>query len=503
VSDFPALLAVAIGPVDALIVVAYITAAAALGIALGRGQKDNRDFFLADHRLPTWALLLSIIATETSTVTFLSVPGLSFSTDKNLTFLQVALGYIVGRLAIVVWLLPGYFRGEMLTAYQVLERRYGIATRRLASLVFLVMRNLADGLRLLLAAMVLNTAFELDYLTCVVLISAATAIYSCAGGVRSVVWNDCLQFGVYMLGAVAVCVSLFLAVPGGWQELSQFGSSTGRWQFFDFDPSLTKTHVTFWSGLIGGAFLALATHGADHMMVQRYLCARNQASASWALALSGFIVFFQFAFFLFIGVALAWFFSNNPPTAPIAKGDQALVTYVVNHTGTGLRGLVLAAVFSASMSSSLNSVTSSLMNDLLAGPVSRMTDRQSLRLARILTLVFAVVQGAVAIAAYAFDMTSAIINAVLSIAGFSTGLILGLYFLSLIAPKTSEKVALVAFSAGTIVTCCAAFGTQLGLFEKPLHWLWYSLIASGTIVLVGLALSMLLDRAVQKEHAST
>src|SRR5688572_21489661 len=279
VSVIPALLAVAIGPVDALIVIAYVTAAALLGIALGRGQKDNREFFLADHRLPTWALLLSIVATETSTVTFLSVPGLTFVESGNFTFLQVAFGYIVGRLAIVAWLLPGYFRGEMLTAYQVLEQRYGVATRRLASLVFLVMRNLADGLRLLLAAMVLNTAFGLDYLTCVLVISAATAIYSCSGGVRSVVWNDCLQFGVYMLGAAAVCYVLFSHVPGGWQELAQFGSSTGRWRLFDFAPSLTS--ITFWSGLVGGAFLTLATHGADHMMVQRYLCARNRSSASW------------------------------------------------------------------------------------------------------------------------------------------------------------------------------------------------------------------------------
>jgi Na+/pantothenate symporter len=221
------------------------------------------------------------------------------------------------------------------------------------------------------------------------------------------------------------------------------------------------------------------------------------------LALSGVVVFLQFAFFLFIGVQLAWFFSNYPPPTPIDKGDQALVTYVVNHTGTGLRGLVLAAVFSASMSSSLNSVTSSLMNDWLSGRVAKMSDRQSLRLARFLTLVFAVIQAAVAIAAYAFDATNAIINSVLSIAGFSTGLILGLYFLGLIAPKTSERVALAAFSVGTIVTFGAAFGTQLGLFEKPLHWLWYSLVASGTIVLVGLALGAILGRAVHSESAST
>jgi SSS family transporter len=476
-----------VGPLDLFIVLAYVATAAIIGIVLGRGQSDNRDFFLADHRLPTGALLLSIVATETSTVTFLSVPGLSFVEGGNFTFLQVAFGYILGRLAIVAWLLPGYFRGEMLTAYQVLGQRYGTTTRRLASLVFLVMRNLADGLRLLLAAMVLHTAFGLDYLSSVLVITAATAIYSCCGGVRSVVWNDCLQFGVYMLGALAVCYTLISRAAGGWQEIVEYGAATNRWQLWDFDPAFTKTTITFWSGLIGGAFLALATHGADHMMVQRYLCARNRQSASRALALSGVVVLLQFAFFLFLGVALAWFFSQNPPPSPIEKADQALVTFVVNHTSPGLRGLVLAAVFSASMSSSLNSVTSSLMNDWFERRLSTMSDRQSLSIARKLTVVFAVIQAGVAIAAYELEATASTINAVLGIAGFSTGLILGLYFLALVAPRISEKIALVAFAAGTIVTCWTAFGTSI-------HWLWYTLVGSSTIVVVGLILNMILDR---------
>jgi Na+/proline symporter len=334
-------------------------------------------------------------------------------------------------------------------------------------------------LRLLLAAMVLHTAFGLDYLSSVLIISAATAVYSCCGGVRSVVWNDCLQFGVYMLGALAVCYMLLSHVPNSWHEIVEFGAATHRWRLFDFDPSLNKATVTFWSGLIGGAFLALATHGADHMMVQRYLCARSQKSAGTALALSGLIVLLQFAFFLFLGVALAWFFSRNPPPTPIEKGDQALVSYVVNYTSTGLRGLVLAAVFSASMSSSLNSVTSSLMNDWFERRLATMSDRQSLSMARILTIVFAVIQAAVAILAYELQLTASTINAVLGIAGFSTGLILGLYFLGLLAPQMPETIALIAFAAGTVVTCWVAFGTSI-------HWLWYSLVGSGTIVVFGL-----------------
>ena len=194
--------AIAIGPIDAAIVVVYVIASTLLGVWLGRGQADQRDYFLADRQLPTWALLLSIVATETSTVTFLSVPGLSYVEGGNLSFLQLTFGYILGRVAIVLFLLPAYFRGEVLTAYQVLDSRFGLATRRLASLVFLVMRNLADGLRLFLTALALKLALGLDMLTSILVTAIATAIYACIGGVRSVVWNDCIQFGVYILGAI-------------------------------------------------------------------------------------------------------------------------------------------------------------------------------------------------------------------------------------------------------------------------------------------------------------
>jgi Na+/proline symporter len=300
-----------------------------------------------------------------------------------------------------------------------------------------------------------------------------------------VVWNDCLQFAVYMIGAIAVFIAIVSRIPGGWAEIVAFGESTGRWRLFDFDLSLTKSNITIWSGCVGGAFLALATHGADQMMVQRYFCARSQKSASWALGLSGFVVFLQFSFFLTLGVALACFFSLNPPPRAIEKPDYALVTFIVHFTGAGLRGLVLAAIFSASMSSSLNSVTSSFISDWLEPMFGKATDRKGLFLARSLTIAFAVIQGGVAL--LAGGIQKSIVENVLSIAGFSTGLILGLYCLGLIGRRTSEPVALVAFSAGTIATCAVAFGTNV-------HWSWYTLVGSGTIVIVGLLLSAIFDR---------
>jgi SSS family solute:Na+ symporter len=489
---------VAIGWIDAIVVVAYLIATILLGIWLGRGQQNNRDYFLGGHKLPTWSLLLSIVATETSTVTFLSVPGLSYIKERNFTFLQIAFGYIAGRLLIIIFLLPGYFRGEMLSAYEVLGQRFGLATRRLASLVFLVMRNLADGLRLLLSAMALKLAIDLNVYECIIVMTIITAIYCCAGGVRSVVWNDCIQFAVYMAGAFATVWVIVHLMSGGWGQIVAFGHETGRWKVFDFDPSLTKKTVTFWSGLVGGAFLTLATHGADQMIVQRYLCAKNQKSASWALGISGFIVLGQFALFLTIGLALACFYSVNDSANAPTNGDQVFMTFVVQHMGAGLTGLILAAVLAATMSnlsSSFNSSASAFMGDWLQQWMPNMSDRQSLRVARYLTLISAAIHAAVAIIAYNQGFDESTVKMVLSIAGFSTGLLLGLYILGLIAPHTRESVAIAAFFVGLAATCYVAFRT-------PISAWWYTLVGSTVIVTVGVVLGLFFKRPTSDTLAS-
>lgn len=472
-----------IGSIDLAIVVLYVAATTLLGVFLAKGQQDNRDYFLGGHRLPTWALLISIVATETSTVTFLSIPGLSYKANGNFTFLQLAMGYIVGRVAIVLWLLPSYFRGEMLTAYQVLEGRFGTKTRRVASLVFLVTRNLADGLRLFLTALALNVATDAKMIPCILATSIATAVYTFFGGVRSVVWNDCIQFAVYMLGAFAAIATLVSQIPGGWSEVLRFGMETDRLRVFDFSPSLTQGGVTFWSGIIGGAFLSLATHGADQLIVQRYLCAKNKASAAWALILSGIVVFAQFMVFLFIGLLLATF--DTSISAELVPGDEAFMTFVINHMGTGLKGLILAAVLAAAMSTlsgSLNSSASSLMSDWLGPFVTRLDDRRSLAFARLLTAVFAAIQTAVAIAAYQIAVEQSTVDVVLKIAGFSTGLLLGVYGLGLFVSRATEPVALTAFAIGTGVTTYVAFYT-------PLSGWWYALVGSGTTFITGVLLS--------------
>ena len=312
---------------------------AALGSWLGRGQKGAADFFLGGRSLPWWAVLLSIVATETSTVTFLSVPGKSYEAGGDLVFVQIALGYIVGRLVVVWLILPLYFQNKIFTAYEVLGHRIGPVVRKAASALFVVTRTLADGLRLYLTALVLRNVINVDFNVCVLVIGAATIAYTMFGGMRSVVWNDCIQFIVYMLGALVVGSALLNKIPDGFSGYLEFAEVQKKFHWLDFGTTFSAPKITFWSGVIGGGFLSLATHGVDQLTVQRYLAARTQREASWALALSGLVVLLQFALFLLIGVGLSAFYAINPSEAP-DRPDEALIKFVVDHVGLGLVGII-------------------------------------------------------------------------------------------------------------------------------------------------------------------
>ncbi|MCO6044803.1 sodium/solute symporter [Aeoliella sp. ICT_H6.2] len=474
--------------IDLWIIGCYLLATLVLGVWLGRGQKNQADFFLGGRDLPWVALLLSIVATETSTVTFLSVPGLSFQEGGNFYFLQLAIGYIIGRLAVVVILLPMHFSGRPLTAYAILEHRFGTATRQAGSIVFLLARTAGDGLRLLLTALALHHAVGWPIEGCVVAIAGVAGIYSLWGGVKSVVWNDCLQFGIYTLGAFVILAVILGRLPRGFSQLTDFAVQTGRDHFLDFTLPFTGhvDHITFWSGLFGGAFLSLATHGADHLIVQRYLCAKNQKAAALALATSGPVVFLQFALFLLIGLGVACYFNEFDPSRLTTPKDQALASFVVTELSPGVRGLIMAAVFAAAMStlsSSVNSSASSLMDDLIAPWVRHWSEEKVMLMARILTAVFTVAQAVVAIAVYWTYNDSAIITQVLAIAGFAAGLLLGLYFLGMAVGRAKNWQAISALIVGAAVTSYA--------LACEVNGLWFPVIGAGTTMMTGILLTLM------------
>lgn len=477
----------AIGPIDLTILAAYLAGVVLFGLWMGRGQRNVADYLLGGRSLPWWGVLLSIVATETSTVTFLSVPGLAFDPQGgSLVFLQLTIGYIIGRLVIVVLLLPHYFRGRLFTAYEVLQRRFGGATKQTASVLFILTRNLADGLRLYLTAIVLHHVAGLDLPTCIAVIGAATVCYTFLGGMKSVVWNDCVQFAVYMFGATLAAAVIVDRLPGGWAQLWAFGAQHGKFRLFDFSLDLSLRY-TFWSGLVGGLFLALGTHGTDQLMVQRYLAARSRKEAGRALGLSGLVVCAQFALFLLVGVGLACFYSVYPPRTPFATHDEVFAAFIVGCLPAGAVGITLAAVFSAAMStlsSSLNSSATAAVNDLYLPWWSKEpSPRHLLRVSRGLTVLFGLAQIAVAMAGQL--MTRSVVDNVLAIASFTSGPILGVFFLGVLTRRASQPGALVGLVAGVAVLATVAYGTSLA-------WPWFAVVGSATTFLIGLLASELL-----------
>lgn len=477
--------------IDAVIVVVYMLGVLAFGLWVGRGQRTSADYFLGSRSLPWGVLLLSIVATETSTVTFLSLPGIPAAINGNLTFLQIALGYILGRFIIIYVLLPIYFRHETFTAYEVLESRFGTLSRRLTSILFLLTRNLSDALRLFLTALVLQIVLGLDLTVSVILLGIITIIYTLVGGAKSVIWNDGIQFVIYMLGAGAAFTIVVMNMPGGWPALQAFAEQGDKLRMFDFDFSFVKPSMTFWAGLAGGAFLTMATHGTDQLMVQRYLSAKNQHDAAMSLGFSGFIVFLQFAVFMLIGIALAAFFSQVSGPNPLTDGhgDQLFAYFIVNYMPVGLTGLTLAAVFAAAMStlsSSLNSSATALINDLwLPWTKREISQPMQLRAGRIATAGFGILQVTIAAVVGAIGTPESTVFNVLKIAGFASGPVLGLFLLAVAAGKVQQKAAIMGFVVGVAGLSAIAIGTSL-------YWPWYAAVGALLTFIAGYGIQLVL-----------
>jgi SSS family transporter len=484
---------------DTWVVAAYLAGTVALGMWIGRGNRGVEDFLLGGRNLPWWVLLGSIVATETSTATFLSVPGLSYAPGGDFRFLQLAFGYIVGRALVVTWLLPGYFRGEFVTAYQLLRQKFGQGTQRLASGIFLVARNVGDGLRLYLTALAVREAVGLSLPLCVIITGLVTLVYTLFGGMRSVVWNDCVQLVIYLAAALASLVLLIQGLAGGLDEFWSFAAAHHKWRLFDLSCDPSRPY-TLWAGVVGGAFLSLGTHGADQMMVQRCLAARNRREAGAALLLSGVVVLVQFALFLALGVGLAAFFAAHPPAAAIDKPDAAYATFIVHHLPRGLVGLTLAGLLSAAMStlsSSLNSSVAAVVGDF--GPLLGLgihRARDPLLWGRLLTIVFGAIQIGLAMAAS--RLSTSVVNDALAIAGFTAGILFGVFGLGLLPLRVRPAGALTGMVTGLAVLLCIKFGPAHvpadlpAAFRTVVAWPWYPVIGSVTTMGVGFLVSRFL-----------
>lgn len=484
--------------VDATIVVVYMLVMIVLGVYLGRGQRDLKGYLLGGRDLPWYAILGSIVATETSTATFLSIPGITFASTGDMRFLQLTIGYIGGRVLVAVVLLPLFFRGEIYTAYELLNERFGGLSKQAASLLFLVTRNLGDGLRLFLAGIALEKVLDIPLPIAIVVIGIATIFYTFAGGMKAVIWSDCLQLLIYMVGGIVSLWMLSSSIPGGLGQLTEFSEMTGKSRVFDFRIvsvdgfSLWTEPYTLLAGLIGGAMLTLGTHGTDQMFVQRYLAARSQRDASVAVIASGFVVLLQFALFLLIGIALACFYDQVAPRS-FDRNDEVFATFVVEHLPVGVVGLTLAAIFAAAMStlsSSLNSSAGALVADFYLPWRSRKGKKDDsihqLRVTRWVTIAYGCLQILIGIGAS--WISESVVQNALAIAGFTAGIMLGLFALGFLTRSAHQRGVLVGMLGGLVFLTYIKFGTSVA-------WTWLAVIGAFMTFALGLIASWILPRS--------
>lgn len=502
--------------IDLLIIGAYLGGICLLGVMFTRRQKTTRHYFTGDRSIPAWAVAASIVATETSTVTFISIPGIAFARGGNFTFLQLAMGYIVGRIVITFLFIPRYFRGELQTVYQLLQTRFGTPARMISASLFVVMRNIADGIRMLLTAIVLAavyTAFvpshdtpvgrEVATVVALLLLGVVMILFTFFGGIEAVVWVEVLQLAIYIAGALAALWVLTANVAGGFPAAIDLGEQFQKTVVFDFSLNLATTY-TFWSGVIGGCFLTMSTHGTDQYMVQRYLCTDRPSRAGTALLASGLIVFVQFVLFLLIGVLLFAFYrpfemagygTAGSAAFPFASGDRVFPDFITKHLPTGLSGLVVAAIFAAALSSSLSAIAGTVVNDLYKPLLPAKDDRHYLKLGKGLILFFGVVQTFVAIAAIR-SATSALGN-VLTVAGLVNGPVLGLFLVGTLSRRVPQAAAIGGMVVSAVTMFCLWwFGS------KAVAWTWYPLIGSMIVVVIAVILTPLVPRRLSHAPSS-
>jgi solute:Na+ symporter, SSS family len=466
--------------VDLGVILAYLALITWFGAHFRKGQKTLRDYVLGGRVAPWWAIALSIVSAETSTLTIVGTPALSFT--GNLGFLQVVFGYLLARIVISLILLPHYFRGEMFTAYELMRRRFGEPVRRLTASIFLVTRALAEGVRVFAISLVISIVLGTGDVWSIVVILILTLVYTFEGGMTAVIWTDVVQMCLYVAGA-AISFSVILAhIPGGWGHVLAVAGAAGKLQLLDFRFSLSAPY-TFWAGVVGGCFLTMASHGTDQLMVQRLLSARDLRQSRTALLASWAVIFVQFGLFLLIGVLLFVYYRDSGLPAP-AQTDRIYPEFLWRNLAPGVAGITIAAILAAAManlSAALNSLAATTVVDFLRRHQSR--DGQgagALWQARVATIAWSAVLLVIGIMARRWG---SVLEAGLTIASIPSGALLGVFLLGVLTTKPGVRAAIIGVVAGLAAVLYIRFRT-------PVAFTWYVVIGASVTFCSGLIASL-------------
>ncbi len=466
---------------DITILVGYLIGVTVWGAWLGRGQTGGSDYFLGSRSLPWWAVMLSVVATETSTLTFLSIPGVAYM--GSLAFLQITFGYLIGRVVVSKMLLPAYYHGEQRTAYELLEMRFGPSARRFTSGVFMVTRLLADSVRLFATAIPLALVTGWDYSASILAIGVLTLVYTYFGGIKAVVWVDALQMGLYLVGALVALAALQTMVPGGWGEIMSQAGAADKLSVFNFSLDLSEPY-TVWAGILGGGLLTMASHGTDQLIVQRLLTCRTLKDSRRALIGSGFVVIAQFAIFLFIGLGLWVFYGGQT----FERGDEIFARFVVQELPSGVTGLLMAGVFAAAMSSlssSINSLASASAYDFWAPIVGAEDDEaRVLRAGKIFTLIWAALLIGAAILFIPLSTGTSAVEVALAVASVVYGGLLGAFILGTRSRRADARSVIIGMVVGIgVVAGIWTLNRVSG--QTYVAWPWFVPIGASVTLLVG------------------
>jgi solute:Na+ symporter, SSS family len=464
---------------DLAIIALYLIGITLFGLRFRKRHRSLRDYFLAGRDIPWWAISLSIVAAETSTLTIISIPGLAY--DTNLTFLQVVMGYVVGRLIISFVLLPHYFRGELYTAYELIERRFGSGLRSLTAGLFLLTRTAAEGVRVYAVSIVIAIALGTGEVASIAIITILTLIYTFEGGLAAVIWTDVVQTAIYVGGTLVGLWTILHLVPGGWSAIHAAAASAGKLQVFNFTPNFWIPY-TFWAGLIGGAAFTTASHGTDQLFVQRLLAARGQKQSAVALISSGVAILFQFALFLMVGVMLWAYY--RVPSAIFGKPDRIYPTFIVKEMPHGISGLLIAAILAAAMSNlsaALNSLSSSATLDFYLRRRPQASEQKRMQLSRLATIFFAIVLFGLAV--LSLHRAGRVVEVGLQIASVAYGALLGVFLLGVLTKRANQS--------GAIIGMLFGFGTELYLWRAQVPWTWWVVIGTAVTFAIGYICSSL------------
>ncbi|HKI79705.1 MAG TPA: sodium:solute symporter [Ignavibacteriaceae bacterium] len=468
---------------DLIIIIIYLIGVALFGIISGGKQKTVNDYFAGSKNVPWWAVCFSIVAAETSTLTFISIPGLAYI--ANLNFLQVTFGYLIGRIIVAYLFLPAYDKGDLKTAYTFLQNRFGGRTRSFASVVFLFTRTAADGVRLFATAIPLKLMLDINYPTAILIIAVVSLIYTYTGGLKGIIWVDVIQMFIYLGGAIVAGIFLLNLLPDGWSSVKTAAAQADKLNIIHFGfengfAGFFSQPYTLIGGLVGGAFLSMASHGTDQLIVQRLLSTKNLKDSQKAIIGSGIVVIIQFAIFLALGVMLYAFYGTLN-----IKSDEIFPTFIINVLPPGVTGIIIAGLFAAAMSTlagSMSSLSSSTVHDLYIPFFGKdIVEDKKLKISRLFTIAWA---GLLILSALFFMNTSrAVVELALSIASFTYGGLLGTFLLGVLNKKVKEKEALIGFVSGILIMIVV-------ISLKLVAWTWFTIIGVIATVCIGSVLSI-------------